>query len=234
MFQFKQRHPGPELMDQPNLAPKDLQLNLIELETINTLLGGYKTTFKGLAQLMTDKSHEYHILDIGCGGGDTIAATHSWAQKNGFKVKFTGLDLSATAITQSKKRCAHIDGAKFTVMPFQELASSEQTFDITMCSLFTHHFYGDDLKKLIKIMSEKSTVGFVINDLERNKIAWLSITLLTQLLSKSYLVKHDAPLSVKRGFSKAEWKSILGDAGIVNYSVQWSWAFRHCIISKNA
>lgn len=234
MLQFKQRHPGPELMDQPNLDPKDLELNLIELETINTLLGGYKTTFKGLAQLMTDKSREYHILDIGCGGGDTIAATHSWAQKNGFKVKFTGLDLSATAITQSKKRCADIDGAEFTVLPFQGLKSTPVSFDIAMCNLFTHHFYRDDLKTLIKVMSEKSTVGFVINDLERNKIAWLSIKLLTQLLSKSYLVKHDAPLSVKRGFTKAEWKSILGDAGLTNYSVNWSWAFRHCIISKNA
>ena len=234
MLQFKKRHPGPELMDQQNLDPKDLVLNLIELETINTLLGGYKTTFKGLAQLMSNKSQEYHIMDIGCGGGDTIAATHSWAQKNGFNVKFTGVDLSVTAIAQSKKRCAHIDGAKFTVLPFQNLTSTSQSFDIIMCSLFSHHFYGDDLKTLIKVMSEKSKVGFVINDLERNKIAWFSITLLTQLLSKSYLVKHDAPLSVKRGFTKAEWKSILEGAGLTNYSVQWSWAFRHCIISKNA
>jgi len=54
MFSFNHRHPGPELMDNPNVNEDELTLNLIELETINTLLGGYKTTFKGLEKLKKD------------------------------------------------------------------------------------------------------------------------------------------------------------------------------------
>jgi len=86
----------------------------------------------------------------------------------------------------------------------------------------------------MNIMNEKSSIGFVINDLERNKIAWGSIFVLTRLLSKSYLVKHDAPLSVKRGFTKAEWHTILQEAGVKNYTIDWCWAFRHCITSSHA
>lgn len=234
MLHFKQRHPGPELMDDPNVNHEDLVHNLIELETINTLLGGYNTTFKGLAQLMTDKSKTYRILDIGCGGGDTISATHAWAQKNGYKISFTGLDISATAIAQSQKRCAHIEEIDFLEMSFQKLSSHERHFDIAMCSLFTHHLDDQNLIELLRIMKKKAILGFVINDLHRSKIAWLSISILTQFLSKSHLVKHDAPLSVKRGFIASEWKSILHRSGLVNYTVRWSWAFRHCIVFKHA
>lgn len=230
MLQFRQRHPGPELMDDPNVDRDALRLNLLELEKINTLLGGYQTTFHGLKRLMTDLSKTYHILDIGCGGGDTIAAVDRWAKKKGMKVRFTGLDLSPVAIEYAKERCAHISDIEFLEMPFQALTERNDEFDISMCSLFCHHFYDQDLHTLLQIMHSKSRLGFVINDLERNRIAYASITLLTQLLSKSHLVKNDAPLSVKRGFTLMEWRTMLGEAGIKNANLSWQWAFRHTIL----
>jgi hypothetical protein len=54
---------------------------------------------------------------------------------------------------------------------------------------------------------------------------------LTALFSKSYLVKNDAPLSVKRGFKKSELISLLKKAGFTDYSVKWSWAFRYKIVA---
>ena len=44
------------------------------------------------------------------------------------------------------------------------------------------------------------------------------------------MVKFDAPLSVLRGFSRNEWIEILNQAGIVNYSLKWKWAFRWQIV----
>jgi hypothetical protein len=55
---------------------------------------------------------------------------------------------------------------------------------------------------------------------------------LTSLFSKSYLVKNDAPLSVKRGFTSDEWRLLLLKAGIENYTITWCWAFRHLIVVK--
>ena len=70
----------------------------------------------------------------------------------------------------------------------------------------------------------------IINDLERNAFAYYAIKLLTKLFSKSYLVKNDAPLSVKRGFRTVEWHAIIKDAGVQEYTVSSKWAFRHEII----
>jgi hypothetical protein len=82
---------------------------------------------------------------------------------------------------------------------------------------------------MMKWMKETCRIGFLINDLHRHPLAFYSIKLLTQVFSKSYLVKNDAPLSVQRGFTRSEWESIFLAAGINNYSIEWRWAFRWLI-----
>ncbi len=82
-------------------------------------------------------------------------------------------------------------------------------------------------------MKENAKLGFFINDLQRHPLAYYSIKYITKFFSKSYLVKNDAPLSVLRGFKKDEWKGIFEKAGIINYSIQWKWAFRYLIIAPN-
>jgi len=67
---------------------------------------------------------------------------------------------------------------------------------------------------------------FFINDLLRHYLAYHSIRLLTLAFSKSRLVKNDAPISVTRGFNRADWQRILADAGLSDYHLNWKWAFR--------
>jgi hypothetical protein len=51
------------------------------------------------------------------------------------------------------------------------------------------------------------------------------------------MVKNDAPLSVCRGFSKAELEKMLDTASGINpvgsYSIHWKWAFRWLLIGYN-
>ena len=83
-------------------------------------------------------------------------------------------------------------------------------------------------------MDEKEiTKGFFINDLHRHWLAYYSIQNITRIFSRSYLVKNDAPLSVARGFKKDEWKELMKNAGIQNYSISWRWAFRYLIVYSN-
>ena len=88
--------------------------------------------------------------------------------------------------------------------------------------------------EILKWMKTQSKIGFFINDLHRHMLAYFSIKMLTALFSKSYLVKNDAPLSVRRGFRKNEIKFYLSAAGNAAYSIEWKWAFRWLIISTNS
>ena len=100
--------------------------------------------------------------------------------------------------------------------------------------MFCHHFKDEELISQLQWMKENTSLGFFINDLQRNWFAYHSIKIITKSFSSSYLVKNDAPLSVARGFYKNEWIQLLEQADITNYSVKWKWAFRYLIISRHA
>ena len=86
---------------------------------------------------------------------------------------------------------------------------------------------------MLQWSKQNSRSGFFINDLHRHPVAYYSIKLLSLLFSKSYLVKNDAPLSVKRGFKRNEIIACLANAGISDFSIKWKWAFRWLVIIKH-
>jgi hypothetical protein len=104
---------------------------------------------------------------------------------------------------------------------------------VIFSSLFCHHFSNQQLLEQFKWMQANSSVGFFINDLQRHTLAYYSIKWLTAVFSSSYLVKHDAPLSVARGFTYSELKHLLDKAGVTKASIQWKWAFRYLVVSRH-
>jgi 2-polyprenyl-3-methyl-5-hydroxy-6-metoxy-1,4-benzoquinol methylase len=228
MSRFKHRHPGPELMDAPDVDPNDLRRNLYELEVINHVLGGHHCTFRGLNHFRLIPGTSYRILDVGCGGGDTLRAIAKWAKRKGLSLELTGIDLSETAVDYAREACADHPNIEIKHASFERF-HADQKFDIILCSLFTHHLYDESLTALLNMMHTNSRLGFTINDLERNALAYWGIWTLTQVFSSSHLVKNDAPLSVRRGFKKKEWKALLDQLGYDHARIENVWAFRHAI-----
>lgn len=230
MPNFSKRSREEELLDQNNIPQNALFQNLKELDTINRLLGGHAATLKGLNELLTDKTKTYYIVDFACGGGDTLRSIAIWAKKKGYKVHLMGFDLLEDAIVFAKKESQGFQ-IEWKVGDFNTIQIP--TCDIAICSLVCHHFYDNQLSSFLNKMNQTATLGVVINDLHRHSLAYYSIAFLTTLFSKSHLVKNDAKLSVKRGFTKEEWKIKLEELNFSNYSVQWIWAFRHLITIIN-
>ncbi|MEM6700748.1 MAG: SAM-dependent methyltransferase, partial [Bacteroidota bacterium] len=98
--------------------------------------------------------------------------------------------------------------------------------DIIHASLFTHHFTQDELFGLFQQFKTQAKLGIIINDLHRHFLAYYSIKWLTHFFSKSDMVKHDAALSVARGFRREELIEILEKAKFRKYQLNWKWAFR--------
>ncbi|WP_317899795.1 methyltransferase domain-containing protein [Aurantibacillus circumpalustris] len=224
---FKKRSDKKELLDADNIPENDLFQNLKELDTINSLLGGYKITFSALKKNLS-KNKQYTIVDIGSGGGDTLKHIYKWSSENNYQVKLFGVDLKQTCIDYSIKNKPN-NQINFICDDYRNVYKHTNQVDIIHASLFCHHLSNDQIIELIKFANANKSV-LVINDLERNPLAYYSIKFLTKLFSKSHLVKNDAPLSVLRGFKKNEWKEILLSSGAKNCSVKNKWAFRHEVI----
>jgi len=231
MPDFSVRTLLPEKMDQPGVSPDETRQALHELEVINKLLGGYHVVLDALNQLEWPE-HPVTIMDMGCGGGDMLRAIAEWAAKKKRTVNLVGVDWNPVMTEYAIMKSKMFSNIRFiTVSVFDEELLKEKA-DITMNSLFCHHFDNSELLQLIRRMHQIASKAVIINDLHRHWFAYYSIMIITRLFSKTYLVKYDGPLSVARSLTGKEWKQILSSATTGNYSLRWMWAWRWQIIIK--
>ncbi len=199
-----------------------------ELEVINSFLGGHAITIKGFKKCIGDKK-QISVCEIGCGGGDNLKAIYSYAEKNGININLIGIDLKKECIDYAKANCQEIRNVKWICADYKNADFASKP-DIIFSSLFCHHFTDEGLAEIFDWMKKNATTGFFVNDLQRHPLAYYSIKLLTSVLSRSYLVKNDAPISVQRGFHKSEllaqMNTSLKEGNEWQYDIKWQWAFR--------
>ena len=231
---FANRSYEAELMDDLNLSSDDLRKNLDELAFINYWLGGNQVIIKALNQLLNEKviqpTESIKIADLGSGGGDLLRVIAKWARKKHIQVSLTGIDANDFMINYSKQKSQEFPEINYIQ---QDIFSDEfhtQEYDLVTCSLFCHHFRDEHLKALFSKLNREVKKGYIINDLHRHWLAYYSIKILTKLFRGSYLVQHDAPLSVKRAFKRPELKKLLTESGAKSFKIKWLWAFRYQVI----
>jgi 2-polyprenyl-3-methyl-5-hydroxy-6-metoxy-1,4-benzoquinol methylase len=219
-----------ELLDRDDIPQADIERNMLELDIINTWLGGHAISISGLKRLIGHRK-QISICEIGCGGGDNLRALVRWCHKRDIRVRVIGIDLNAYCLTVAKKRWQEGE-VQWIHSDFRNVVFNQEKPDIVFSSLFCHHFTDEELIAQLRWMETSAGLGWFINDLHRHIMAYQSIRLLTRWFSRSYLVKNDAPLSVRRGFIRREWLELLRRAGIDDGRVQWKWAFRWLVMSR--
>ncbi len=225
-----QRSLEKEILDGKDIPFEEIALNMQELNTINSLLGGHAISLHGFKVLLKNRT-KISVCEIGCGGGDNLLVILNYCQNKGIDVTLIGIDLN--------EACIQFSQTNNKLKPYTQFISSDYSLvnfnekpDIIFSSLFCHHFNDQELVNQLQWMQQNSKLGFFINDLQRHKLAYYAIKWLTQLFSKSKLVKNDAPLSVARGFKKSEWEYLFDLANLKTISIIWKWAFRFLIIYK--
>ena len=219
-------------MDDLTLANDALRQNLDELETINTWLGGYQPVLNALARLRSrfPNGQPLRVADLGSGGGDTLRHVARWGHKNGVALELTGIDANQFMLDYATAKSQEYPEISFQQFDIFSPEFQVRPYDVLTCSLFCHHFTDEELVPLLRQWQQQARVAVVINDLHRHWLAYYSIQWLTRLLGGSYLVRHDAPLSVARAFRREDWMKLLAQAGIEKYELRWRWAFRWQVI----
>lgn len=224
-------------MDGPLLDPGELYCNLNELIFINRFTASYRTTYKELRRLLPSGQKRFRILDLGCGAGDWLNFLHKKSKSEGLNFILTGNDAESHAIEFSRQKFPDLaPRVDWRICDFREILRSPEPFDIITCNLFCHHLTDEEIVELLDLMASKARLGFIINDLERHRLAYWGIWVLTRIFSRSRYTKNDAPLSVKRGFRVSEWKKLTADLrnkpDIIDLKIVKLPTFRHLVIGK--
>ncbi|GAB3852000.1 hypothetical protein GCM10028822_19240 [Hymenobacter terrigena] len=219
-------------MDDLTLANDALRQNLDELETINTWLGGYAPVLNALQRLKNrfPTGRSLRLADLGSGGGDTLRHIARWARKSSVSVELAGIDANAFMLEYATAKSREYPEISYRQFDIFSPEFQAQPYDVLTCSLFCHHFTDEELVALLQQWHQQAGLAVIINDLHRHWLAYHSIKWLTRLLGGSYLVRHDAPLSVARAFRRQDWVALLARAGITKYELRWRWAFRWQVI----
>jgi ubiquinone/menaquinone biosynthesis C-methylase UbiE len=131
----------------------------------------------------------------------------------GARVRATGIDVRPEVIAAARRRIGDrpID---IRVADGQALPFGDGAFDVVHASLVLHHLEEADAIAVLAEMSRVARIGVVVNDLARARIHWLGAWLIGHLLTTNRLTRVDAPMSVRRAWTRREMRGLLDRAGL--------------------
>ena len=229
----KYRTEEEETMDDFSLEGEELREALDKIASINQLLGGNKLTLGSVKQLNLSKEKEITIVDVGCGNGDMLRTLANFGIKNNYKFKLIGIDANAFTITYAKKISLEYSNISYQCIDIFDKVFGEIKYDIVLCTLTLHHFKKEQINYLLQLFSRQATIGIVINDLHRSKIAYRLFQVLCFVFQLNKMSREDGLISILRGFKKEELVAFSERNNLKKYTIKWKWAFRYQWIIKN-
>jgi len=220
----------PELMDDPAADPAELAACLRDLERVNRLSLGYRPTLAFLARIARDGAwprRGLHVLDAGSGHGDMLRRIAAWAAARHLPVALLGVDLSPAA------RAATPPHLPITFRTGDAMAQRDAP-DVVLSALFAHHLDDATLQRFLRWMEGRARLGWFVNDLHRHWLPREAVRHGSRLLRMHPFVRHDGPVSVTRGFTRAEWQAHLRAADIPKGAARIeAWMpFRLCVARR--
>ncbi|MGA6118891.1 methyltransferase domain-containing protein [Sphingobacterium anhuiense] len=218
-----------ELMDDFSLQGEELREALDKIARINQFLGGNSITLNGVKQLLAhvDRSKHITVADIGCGNGDMLRMLAEYGIKNNINFKMIGIDANEFTINYARKLSTSYTNIDYVCTDIFEENFKTLKYDIALCTLTIHHFSNEKIIDLITIFSHNASVGIVINDLQRSKLAYRLYQMVCFVFRLNRMLQEDGCTSILRGFKRNELQSFARKLNLKNYTIQWKWAFRY-------
>lgn len=219
-----------ERLDQP-ANEAELATGLDHLSAVNRWLGGRRAVLRSLAPLVT-RGSPISILDAGTGAGDIPRALVAWAHRQLARVRITAVDRHRQTVRIARERTrihSRITIARTDVLalPFRD-----RTFDFALLSLTLHHLDDDARPAALRELRRVTRRAVLVNELDRTWPHLIGAKLLSWTLwRRDPVTRHDAPVSVRRGFTPTELLDCAREAGFTNARVRRFFFYRLVLIA---
>lgn len=214
-------------MDLPGNPRDVLEADLRNLRAINRYLGGRRSVLFVLKRLLAKSgSRRFTLLDVGTGSGDIPVAITRWARQRG--IRATILALEPAAVTAAVAATETRGFPEISVVRGDGFAPpiGERSVDFVLVSQLLHHFSEESIAALLSGWSRLACRAIIVSDLVRHPLAYCAILCLTRCFTRNPMTLNDAPLSVRRAFTRAEWRNLFIRSGFKEIEIFSLFPFR--------
>jgi ubiquinone/menaquinone biosynthesis C-methylase UbiE len=201
------RQRGVEILDDPGVDPAIRQRSIGDVTRSNRWLGGLRAARLGVRDAMGSAIRSLSLLDIGTGLADIPDQVRRDAARRGTTVTTIGVDEAWSLLDASRDRLDAAVCANALVLPFRD-----RGIDIVMCSQVLHHFEDADAKRLVREMHRVARRAAVVSDLRRSRLAAIGFWVVSLFLGFHRVTRHDGVVSVMRGFTADELRTLIHTA----------------------
>ena len=208
---------GTELLDDPRSDPVLVGRELRDIARLNALFGGTRAVVlelepfleRGERETGNGKRQTWTLLDVGTGLGDIPRAAAAAAWRHGITLRLVGIELNRTAA-----RLARAGGLATIVADGNALPFGPRSVDVVVASQVLHHLPRPVAVRWIATLDRIARRAVVLADLRRSRVAMAGVWAASVGLAMSGVTRHDAVVSLKRGYTKTEFDEMLRQAGV--------------------
>jgi ubiquinone/menaquinone biosynthesis C-methylase UbiE len=210
-----------ELLDSDAGTPREVSGSLRDLRMFNRWFGGVRT-MRALLREIAGRTQLKDLawLDVAGGAGDLATLMQQSLAKSGSTLCPVILDRATSHLGNTHPAIC----GDAMALPFRD-----NSFDIVGSSLFVHHLEPEEIVRFAEESLRVARHAFLIHDLMRHPLH-LALSYLGFPLYRSRITRHDAPASVRRAYTVAEIREILGKLPAGKIEIKTFYLFRMGVI----
>ncbi len=224
LFSAPSRDFKPELLDLDEASFEEVRDSLGDVRRVNRNLSGYRVLLFHAECFMRDHKERrpFSVVDLATGSCDQPVELVILARRLGIPIRVVAIDINRKMLSYAREEIREFPEIELVQCDILSLPFRDKSFDLAVNNLSLHHFSWEGAVGIIRTLNRLGRKGFIINDLRRSRVAYVSILFLTRLLTRNRLTRYDAPVSVMNAFVPDELHSLAIEAEIEVFEI-----FRH-------
>jgi Methyltransferase domain len=226
-----ERHIGKELLDELPAADPRAVRSRRDLRRLNAFMGHASIMARALKESFS-RHLSLRLIELGAGDGDFMRRVARRVKGAWRGVEATLVDRQDLLPVETHEGFAEV---RWRVQAetrdvFQWLRESDAECEAITANLFLHHFNAPQLRELFQEAAAKSRCFVAIEPRRSRRALWFSRML--WVIGCNAVTRHDAPASVRAGFTDSELSALWPDHENWELIEQPAGWFSHLFIAR--
>ncbi len=192
-----------ERMDDPNCDRQRLENTYANFRWVNAWFAAWRRVYRDYLRPQLCAERENTLLDVGFGGGDVPKRLLRWAERDGFRLAITAIDVDARALHYAQTHPMP-PAITFRHLSTSDLVARGEQFDIVISNHLLHHLAPPQLSTLCDETRQLAAQLVLHNDIARSDLAYLGFALATGPLFPHSFITEDGLRSIRRSYTEDE------------------------------